>query len=114
VALTGEAKADYQRHYMRCYRAEGKDLRGKTLVRPTPISGKTLLDPPGKTQIPGLVMDGNRIMGVSPVPATKVPQPYIPGQHYQPGETVLVQRGRQTVEAIIPRLDADGNPMPEY
>ena len=68
--LTGQAKRDYQRHFMRRYRAEGRDPRGKTLVRPSPVSGKTLLDPPGKT--------------------------------FEAGKT------------LIPELDADGNPMPDY
>jgi hypothetical protein len=117
MALKGEKKADYQRHYMRRYRAEGRDPRDnglvRPLVRPDPISSKTLLDPSSKTQITGLVMDGNRIIGIESAPVAKVPQTYIPGQHYQPGDKVMVQRGRQTVEAIIPELDADGNPIPE-
>lgn len=114
MALKGEAKRDYQRHYMpkymRGYRALGRDLSVKTPVKTLPVSRKD----PVKTQIEGLVMDGNRIIGVSHTPVTKAPQVYVPGQRYQPGETVLVQRGRNTVEAVIPRLDADGNPMPEY
>ena len=69
--LKGQAKADYQRHYMRCYRAEGRDLRGKTLVRPSPISGKTLVRPTGEAthlfyearvaKAPELDADGNPI-----------------------------------------------------
>ena len=112
--LTGQAKRDYQRHFMRRYRAEGRDPRGKTLVRPSPVSGKTLLDPHGKTQIPGLAMDGNRILGLAPAPAIESPQPYVPGRHYQLGDKVLVQQGRRTVEAVIPKLDADGNIIPDY
>jgi len=36
---------------------------------------------------------------------------YQPGDRYQPGERVLVKRGRQLVEVIVPELDAEGSPM---
>ena len=100
--LTGQKKADWQKHYMRRYRAEGRDPRKTSLVRPKPFSGKTSVRPDGKTQVPGLVMDGNR--GVQPVQPKRV--------------GYIEQKGRR----IEVELDADGNPiypdqgggMPEY
>ena len=112
--LKGQAKRDYQRgymaQYMRGYRALGRDLNVKTSVKTLPVSRKDLLRPDVKTQIKGLVMDGNTIVGLqAPV---KAPEVYIPGRRYNPGDTVLVQRGRRMIEATVPALDADGQPMP--
>jgi len=36
---------------------------------------------------------------------------YQPGDRYQPGERVLVKRGKRLIEVIVPELDAEGSPM---
>lgn len=67
--------------------------------------------PTVKPKIPGLKMDGNRILGLADV------QPIIPVwspcEHYEPGDKVLVRRGKRMIETVIPEIDADGNPMPD-
>jgi len=30
------------------------------------------------------------------------------------GDRVLVQKGKRLIETVIPEIDADGNPMPDY
>ena len=116
--LKGQAKRDYQRgymaQYMRGYRALGRDLNVKTSVKTQPVSRKDLLRPDVKTQIKGLVMDGNTIIGLTQAPApVKAPEVYIPGRHYQAGDVVMVQRGRRMIESTVPALDADGQPIPD-
>lgn len=44
---------------------------------------------------------------VQPVPL------YNPLNH-KIGDRVLIQRGKRMVETVIPELDADGNPIPDY
>lgn len=41
------------------------------------------------------------------------PKLYNPMRH-RPGDRVLVQRGKRLIETVIPELDADGHPMPDY
>lgn len=41
------------------------------------------------------------------------PKLYNPIEH-RPGDRVLVKRGKRLIETVIPELDADGNPMPDY
>lgn len=41
------------------------------------------------------------------------PELYNPLNH-RPGDKVLVKRGKRLIETVIPELDADGNPMPDY
>ena len=41
------------------------------------------------------------------------PKLYNPAKH-RPGDIVLVQRGKRFQTVTIPKLDADGNPMPDY
>jgi len=38
-------------------------------------------------------------------------QLYQPGVKYQPGDRVLVKKGRRLVEVTVPELDAEGHPM---
>lgn len=108
MALKGEKKAEWQRHYMARYRAEGKDPRGKTLVRPEPIFGKTQAEI-GKTPLvrPTIVVSEPAL--VRPVVRPPLYNPMV----HRPGDRVLVMRGKRQVEMVIPRLDGDGNPM-EY
>ena len=41
------------------------------------------------------------------------PRVYHYGNHYEPGEKVLIQRGKRLVEMTVPKLDADGHPVPD-
>ncbi len=59
----------------------------------------------------GLKLDGNRIIGFDKQAVQPRPPLYNPAIH-GPGDTVLLQRGKRMIPTIIPRLDADGNPMP--
>jgi hypothetical protein len=60
----------------------------------------------GVVPIPGLIMEGNKIVGVSKPPQTSLPTPYCPfcavshpfNQHIKP----------------LPELDAEGRVIPEY
>lgn len=42
---------------------------------------------------------------------TVKPRLYQSGVKYQPGQKVLMKKGKRLVEVIIPELDADGKPM---
>ncbi len=68
--------------------------------------------------IPGLVMDGNRIVGLAHNTApTMANQPlgalplYNPMLH-KPGDRVMVYQGKRLVPTVVPSLDADGHLMP--
>lgn len=39
---------------------------------------------------------------------------YRPGMVFKPGDKLIVPQGKQVQEIIVPELDADGSPMPEY
>lgn len=60
--------------------------------------------------IPGLVMRGNRILGIEEQPS-KIPL-YDPMKH-RAGDRVLMQSpySKRLVETTIPELDADGQPI---
>ncbi len=76
-------------------------------VQPKPLE---VVQP--KLKASGLVMQGNRIVGITKhVEAPKLPL-YNPAIH-RPGDRVLVQQGKRFIPAIVPTLDADGQFMPE-
>lgn len=64
-----------------------------------------------KIDIPGLELDGGGEIRLE----TELVQPklYNPMKHRH-GDRVMVQRGKQLVEVVIPELDADGQPIPDY
>ena len=96
--LTGQAKKDYQRDYMRKRRA---GLTG---------SNTGLTD---RLKVAGLTMEGNRIIAVKKaLPDVKIPL-YNPAVH-RAGDRVLVKPpySKRLIEMVIPELDADGNAMP--
>ncbi len=125
MPLRGKAKAEYMRNYrtsyMRRYRARGKDVSRDPLVETLPIPGRDLVEtsiPPGRDlkHIHSLIVDGNKIVGVEavkPSEATEEVRPYDPRQTYNPGDKVLVQRGKKMIETVILELDADGQPIYE-
>jgi len=45
-------------------------------------------------------------------------QPNLPiyraGERYEAGQHILVQRGKKLVETVVPELDADGHPVPDF
>ena len=43
-----------------------------------------------------------------------VVRPYDPTRRYNPGDKVLIQKGRGLVETVIPELDGEGNPIHDY
>lgn len=81
----------------------------KTCVQPNPVHPKL-----GLVQPEGLIMEGNRILGVKAnvEPQTSTPI-YNPAIH-KPGDRVLVRppHSKKLIEIVIPELDADGHPMP--
>ncbi len=85
------------------------NLTNDDAVQPKPI---TTVQP--KLAAVGLKLEGNRIIRLEK-PNSNLVQPrpplYNPAIH-GPGDTVLLQRGKRMIPTIIPRLDADGNPMP--
>lgn len=98
--LKGQAKADYMREYMR-------KRRGSNI--------KPVLDPvrPTVRPIPGLKMDGKRIIGVNkriPAPIQEGIPLYNPSIH-GPGDRVMVKSpySKKMVLTVIPMLDDDGN-----
>ena len=81
--LTGQAKTNYQREYMRRRRA-------------------------GLTRSNTRSNNGSNNGDVKP----NIPL-YNPAIH-RAGDTVKVLRGKREVIITIPRLDAGGNPIPDY
>lgn len=79
----------------------------KTPLRPT-------VKTPVRPKVPGLVIQGNRIVGVQPKAEIVKPDLYNPMIH-RPGDRVLIQapHSKRLVETVIPRLDADGQPIYE-
>ena len=80
-----------------------------------PNSNLNPVQPTGS--IPGLKMEGNKIVGIEAkqVGQTKPNIPlYSPYEHYESGDRVLVQRGKRMVETVIPEVDAEGNAIPGY
>ena len=107
--LKGEGKKVYQREYMRKKRAKGQVNLKETR------SNAANVRPEVRPKIPGLVMQGNRIVGVDKAPEiSKVNLPICDEYNFKKfkvGERVLVRRGRRLVETVIPELDVDGNPI---
>lgn len=81
--LTGQAKRDYQRKYMRQRRREEAE---RTKIARSNAMG--LLDPTVRPNTPL----------------------YNPSIH-RAGDMVRVLRGKREIEIVIPELDADGSPM---
>lgn len=70
--------------------------------------------------ISGLIMEGNRIAGVKPKQVAQA-EPvqsnipvYNPYEHYEPGNKVLIRRGKRMIETVIPEIDAEGYAIPNY
>ena len=64
--------------------------------------------------IPGLRMEGNKIVGVKPVSnlIEEVVKPSVPIYNpslHRAGDLVRVQKGRRLIEMVIPEIDGDGN-----
>jgi len=95
--LTGQAKKDYQREYMRKRRATMP-------VRP-------VLDPSVRpVGILGLRMDGNKILGLDKTATPTMPKERPPVYNpvvSKPGDKVIYNGQVVTV----PELDADGHPI---
>ena len=68
---------------------------------------------PVKTPIPGLTMEGNRIVGVQSRPETFPVPIYNPSKH-KAGDRVMVRQGNRWIEMVLPELDKDGNAIPEF
>jgi hypothetical protein len=83
--LTGDAKTQYQREYMRRRRAAAKGLT----VRPNSV---------------------RPVMPVRPIVAPEPIEPpiYNPSVH-KPGNTVRMRQGNKFITVTVPELDADGN-----
>jgi len=122
MALTGEAKKEYQKEYMRKQRSNQ--------VRPTEITVRPVLDPTvrpnGKFSIQaitpelekaGLKLNGNRILDAlksksSPLkPETRGKLPLYNRFAPQIGERVIMPSGDIVT---VPELDADGNTIESY
>ncbi len=72
----------------------------------------------GKVKIPGLIMDGNKIVGIVHNAATTMANPpleplplYDPTIH-KPGDKVRVFRGDRFINITVLEIDADGHPIP--
>jgi hypothetical protein len=102
--LTGQAKKDYQREYMRRRRSNTAKL-----VRPVrPI------------EIPGLRIDGNKILGLDRISSPTMPDqpsnvaPLYDSTIHGPGDRVRVLQGKKFIEVTVPEIDADGHPIGEW
>ena len=89
--FTGQIKKDYQREYMRKKRA------GLTTGLTTGLTGSNK-----RPKIPGLIMRGNKIMGIVKPPC----EPNI----INPCEPRIIN----PCEPRIIELDMDGHPIPDY
>ena len=109
MALKGQAKREYQRDYMRKRRGSNAGSNSEGLTG----SNKS------KMGIPGLEMDGNKIIGLSDAlksttsPVKEQSNPKLP--RYNPrkpqiGQEVTMPGGRIVV---VPNLDQEGNIIPE-
>ena len=96
--LKGKAKADYQRDYMREW--QRKRRGSKQGLNNEPASGSKQ-----GLNIPGLVMEGNAIIGVSPPALVTVT---LDSPKRRMG---LIEDRRGNQHEV--ELDADGNPMPD-
>ncbi len=82
-----------------------------------------------KLEAQGIKVEGNRIVIVSKqspivksenVTQTEPTQPNLPicdeynFKQFKPGDKVLMRRGKRLIEAVIPELDAEGNPIPTW
>jgi len=63
-----------------------------------------------KLEAVGLKLNGNKIL--SKQLDADIPL-YNPMKH-RVGDRVLVQKGKRFIEIVIPELDDEGNPIPEY
>ena len=103
------------------YRPYSKEEQVKVLMPKAQVNKKQAnsnLNPVQPTRsIKGLIMEGNRIIGVQP----KVPSPsegevniplYNPAIH-RLGDRVLIKPpyGKKLIETVIPEIDAEGNPI---
>jgi len=73
-----------------------------------------------KVILPGLVIEGNKIIGVQPKSNLNTEERvnipiYNPAIH-RPGDRVRIksQYSKRLIEIVIPEMDAGGCPMPEY
>jgi len=111
--LTGQAKREYQRTHQKAYRLRHKGSNQGLITRSNQDDVKTLLE------AQGLTLEGNRIVGTAKqavVSSESVTVPlYNPSVH-KPGARVLVRPpyGKREIEIVIPEIDADGHPVPEY
>ncbi len=74
--------------------------------------------PTGVPLIPGLVVEGNKIIGVAPKAAATMANPpldplplYNPMVH-KPGDKVMVYQEKRLVSVVVPEVDADGHSIP--
>lgn len=101
------------RERMRQARATCVQPKTPTVVQPSTPTAK-LVQPKLAQRLAaaGLTVNGNKVsIGTKPGSVQPNVPVYNPSVH-KPGDRVLVRSGSRLVEAVVPRLDADGRPMP--
>jgi len=79
-----------------------------------PNSNLNPVQPTGS--IPGLIMEGNKIVGIEAKQVAQV-EPGLPIYNpaiHKPGARVLMKTPRGLVGVIVPEIDAEGNAIPGY
>ena len=115
MALTGQAKRDYQREYMRKRRSANKldPVRPKAPnVRPNMLDPVVNIKTPAdilndlKAKTQGII-DGKPQTHTQP-PVDDLPPFYDKGIH-KPGDRVRVRQGAGWIIQTVPDMDAEGN-----
>jgi hypothetical protein len=116
MPLTGQAKRDYQKQWIKRKRlrlklkAEGRFV--EPLSNPKPDSVEPLADSCRTRTVEPTIIDLQAQMDAicaKPNPTYDMPPAYNPRVH-KPGDTVLM-KGKVV---IIPEIDAEGNLLPNY
>ncbi len=94
--LRGQAKTDYQRGYMRDYQRKRRGSK----------QGLNIGSKQGSNTLRRVIktIEDKKVLTKS----APIFDPYV----HKPGDRV--QRGKRLIETVIPTLDADGQPIPEF
>ena len=111
MALTGEAKKEYQREYMRDYM---KTRRVKTSLRPVKTQ-EEVLRPSGKTSPNQDKLKALRKLMKVAVTSEEYIEliPFYNPRVHKAGDRVRMKDFRgKVIEVVVPELDGDGHPVP--
>jgi len=115
MPLTGQAKTDYQRDYMRRRQGTKSPRVGLITSGGSNNTGSNKADLETRLRKVGLNLDGNRILdalGAKSSPLSKESSGKLPSYNKhvsKTGDRVI----KDGVEVVVPSLDADGNEIPD-